>query len=117
MGLLEGNEKYGRLNWRAEPVLASIYVAAVKRHVDDWFEGADLSLDSKNPHLANALACLAIIVDAQAHGTLVDDRNFAPGDGDGYQKLVALLTPQVAALQTMYADKKPKHFDRRDQKK
>lgn len=112
LGLLEGMGKYGRLNWRATPVYASIYVAALKRHVDDWFEGAELSADSQNPHLANALACLAILVDAKAHGTLIDDRQFAPNNG--YEKLVAELLPQVAHLTQLHAGKNPKHYDRRD---
>ena len=111
IGLLEGMGKYGRLNWRATPVYASVYVAALKRHMEDWFEGQDLALDSQNPHLANALACLAILVDAQAHGTLIDDRQFAPTPG--YQDLVAALLPQVAHLQQLHADKNPKHYDRR----
>jgi len=117
LGLLEGNEKYGRTNWRATPVLASVYLAAAKRHLDDWQEGADNAADSNNPHLGNALACIAIIVDAATHGTLIDDRNFQPGSGDGYQRLVATLTPQVAALQTKYSAVRPKHYDRRDQAK
>lgn len=112
IGLLEGMGKYGRLNWRATPVYASIYVAALKRHVEDWFEGQELALDSNNPHLANALACLAILVDAQAHGTLIDDRQFTPTPG--YQNLVASLLPQVAHLQALHADKNPKHYDHRD---
>lgn len=117
LGLLEGNEKYGRTNWRATPVLASVYVAAAMRHLDDWREGNDNATDSGNPHLGNALACIAIIVDAAAHGTLIDDRNFQPGSGDGYQRLVATLTPQVGALMTKFGGVKPKHYDRRDQAK
>ena len=111
IGLLEGMGKYGRANWRATPVYASVYVAALKRHVEDWFEGQDLAPDSQNPHLANALACLAIIVDAQAHGTLIDDRQFTPTPG--YETLVASLLPQVAHLQSLHADKTPQHYDRR----
>lgn len=112
MGLLEGELKYGRLNWRATPVYASVYVSALKRHVEAWFEGEDLASDSGNPHLANALACLAILVDAKAHGTLIDDRQFAPSAG--YANLVAQLTQQTDQLKRLYGSKQPKHYDRRD---
>ena len=74
LGLLEGACKYGRSNWRVAGVRASIYYDAAKRHLDAWFEGEELSPEGV-PHLANALACLAIIVDAEAAGKLNDDRN------------------------------------------
>jgi hypothetical protein len=45
---------------------------------------------------------LAILVDAEAAGKLVDDRNY-PG---GYAELAELLTPHVAKLQALYADVK-----------
>lgn len=107
IGLLEGAVKYGRLNWRHTGVRASIYIDACKRHLDAWMEGEAVAPDSGVPHLANALACLAIIVDAQAAGKLTDDRNFA---GDGYRKLVEQLTPHVARLKALHADRKVKHY-------
>lgn len=107
IGLLEGAVKYGRLNWRHTGVRASIYIDACKRHLDAWMEGEETAPDSGVPHLANALACLAIIVDAQAAGKLTDDRNFA---GHGYRKLVEHLTPHVARLKAMHAERKVKHY-------
>jgi hypothetical protein len=107
IGLLEGATKYGRQNWRAAGVRASIYVDACKRHLDAWFEGEEVAPDSGVPHLANALACLAIIVDAQAAGKLTDDRAF---NGAGYRALVEALTPQVTRLKALHADKAPKHW-------
>lgn len=108
LGLLVGLLQYGRSNWRAvhQGVRASIYVAACKRHLDAWFEGETEDPDSGVPHLGHALACLAILVDAQGGGTLMDDRQY-PG---GYRKLVTELTPHVARLQAKYADKNPRHF-------
>jgi hypothetical protein len=106
IGLLEGMLKYGRQNWRPSGVRASIYVDACKRHLDAWFEGEDHAPDSGVPHLANALACLAILVDAQAAGVLNDDRAY-PG---GYRSLVESLTPHVARLQALHADRSPKHW-------
>lgn len=107
LGLLDGALKYGRSNFRAIGVRASIYVDAAKRHINKWFEGEDVDPDSGLPHLAHALACLAILVDADAAGELNDDRNY-PG---GYLALVDKLTPEVARLKQKYADRKaPQHF-------
>lgn len=111
VGLLEGMAKYGRTNWRAAGVRSSIYVDACKRHLDAWFEGEEVAPDSGVPHLANALACLAIIVDAQAAGMLNDDRAF---NGAGYRRLVGALTPHVDRLKAAHADKQPKHYTHAD---
>jgi hypothetical protein len=113
MGFQEGMLKYGRNNWRATPVSAAVYAAAAKRHIDAWMEGQDNAPDTGNPHLGNALACLAILVDAQVNGTLIDDRNYTP-DEQAYERMMQTLTQQVAALQKRFADKTPKHWDRRD---
>ena len=107
LGLLEGAVKYGRCNWREMGVKASIYVDACKRHLDAWYEGEETSPDAGVPHLANALACLAIIIDAQAAGKLIDDRNYR---GDGYRPLVERLTPFVKQLKDQFVDKLPRHY-------
>lgn len=106
LGLLDGMLKYGRSNWREAGVRASIYFDACNRHMNAWFEGEDTDPDSGLPHLAHALACLAILVDAKAAGKLVDDRMVA----GGYRALVTELTPHVAALKALHADKAPKHY-------
>ena len=106
LGLLEGALKYGRNNWRVSGVRYSIYIDALRRHVNALFEGEDLDPDSGAPHLAHALACLAIIVDAKAAGKLVDDRNY-PG---GYMHLIKELTPHVKRMKEHHADKDPKHY-------
>lgn len=74
MAMMDGARKYGPYNWRAKDVQASIYVDAIYRHLMDWFEGHELASDSKVHHLGHALACCAILLDAQANGCLVDDR-------------------------------------------
>ena len=106
IGLPEGALKYGRTNWRDSGVRASIYIDACKRHLDAWFEGEDCAPDSGSPHLTNALACLAIIVDAQAAGKLVDDRQ-VPG---GYRALITQLTQHVPVQKDLHADRAPRHF-------
>jgi hypothetical protein len=112
LGLLEGALKYGRNNFRESGVRTTIYIDACKRHLDAYLEGEDHAPDSGTPHLANALACLAIIVDAQAAGKLNDDRNY---NGSGYRKLVDTLTPHVRRLKDLFADKNPKHYTIEDE--
>lgn len=106
LGLLDGAAKYGRSNWRESGARASIYFDAAQRHLFAWNSGEDVDPDSKLPHLAHALACLAILVDAQAADKLTDDREY-PG---GYRKLIEELTPHVARLKELHKDKNPVHF-------
>jgi hypothetical protein len=112
LGLLEGDEKYGRNNYIAgQGVLASIYVDAAKRHLDSWFAGEECAPDSGVPHLANALASIAIIVKASAHGRLVDDRDYSPEPGgSAYRRFVDSITPHVARIKELFKDKHPRRF-------
>lgn len=110
MALLDGMLKYGRANWRAIGVRSSIYYDACRRHMDKWFEGEDLDQDSGLPHLAHALACIAVIVDAQAAGKLNDDRQVA----GGFHALLREMQPHVERLKSLYKDKHPKHYTRED---
>lgn len=106
LGLLDGALKYGRANFREIGVRASIYYDALKRHVNLWFEGEDTDPDSGLPHLAHALACIAILVDAKAAGKLTDDRQVR----GGLRSLMTELTPHVARLKELHKDKHPKHY-------
>src|SRR5690242_17683606 len=105
LALLDGALKYGRLNWRGTEVRASVYVAACRRHLAEWLEGQDVDTKSGLHPLAHALVCLAILLDAEAAGTLINDRNY-PG---GYSALAEQLTPHVARLQALYANVFPPH--------
>jgi hypothetical protein len=109
LGMLEGALKYGRNNFVAADIAATTYVAAAKRHLDAWLAGEENATDTGTPHLANALATIAIIVKAQAHDTLVDDRDYAPKAG-AYRRLVDRLTPHVARLRNLFKDRTPRHF-------
>jgi hypothetical protein len=106
MGMLEGSVKYGRSNYRAVGVRASIYYDAARRHLDSWFEGENNTKDHNIHHLGNALACIAIIVDAEAKGILIDDRMY-PG---GFLSLRDKLTPEVMRIKNMYKGKTPHHY-------
>lgn len=71
----DGRIKYGAANWRETGVAASVYVDACKRHLEQWFDGGqELAADSGVHNLGHAMACLAIIIDAQWNNRLIDDR-------------------------------------------
>lgn len=93
MAFLDGAIKYDPYNWRDKHVVASIYVAACKRHIDDWFEGQMNAPDSDVPHLGHAKACLGILIDAEANDCLVDDR---PKNVGAYQRMKAVYEALIA---------------------
>jgi hypothetical protein len=71
-----GATKYGPWNWRKTNVKASTYISAVLRHfVLQWSTGEDLDEESGQSHLAHVICCCNILLDAQAHGVLHDDRD------------------------------------------
>ncbi len=74
LAMTEGDLKYGGYNWRVAGVKASVYVAACARHLEKWWDGQDSDPVTHVPHLANAIACLAILVDAIEAAKLTDDR-------------------------------------------
>ena len=111
VGLLDGALKYGRANWRQAGVRASIYVDACKRHLAAWFEGEESDPDSGCPHLSHALACLAILIDSQVKGNMVDDRMF-PSE---FRKYIQEMTAHVPRLKQLHASKSPKHWTIADQ--
>lgn len=75
-----GAEKYGPYNWRKSKVCATTYVAAIMRHLNAFRDGEDLDPESGLPHLAHIGASVNILLDAQACGTLVDDRSIRAAD-------------------------------------
>jgi len=106
LGLLDGMLKYGRSNWRAVGIRASIYYDAVGRHLDAWLEGEDNAPDSGLPHLAHAIAGLAIIIDATVKGNMTDDRMY-PGN---YREMMEHLAPHIARLKKQHVNKDPYHY-------
>lgn len=70
----DGAGKYGPYNWREKGISASVYYAAAKRHLDDWWDGEEVADDSLVEHVAHAMACCALILDAASLGMLNDDR-------------------------------------------
>lgn len=105
---LEGNLKYGLVNWREAGVRSSIYLDALMRHYLKYREaGEDKDPTTDVPHLASIIACCAIILDAALAGKLTDDR---PKPNPGLSKVIDQLTGNVKHLKVLFADKHPKHY-------
>lgn len=102
--MLEGAAKYGRHNYRAVGVRASVYYDALMRHAFAWWEGEDIDPDSGMSHVTKAIATLVVLRDAMMQGKLEDDRppRSAPFFGE--------LNAQAGVILDRHADKSPKHF-------
>lgn len=106
LGLYNGKLKYGANNFKATPVEASVYISAAKRHLEAWAEGEEFDPADGVPNLGGVLANIAILLEARAQGTLIDDRNL----GTGYLKEREKLKEIVSGLQVLHAGKNPKHY-------
>lgn len=85
--LEDGAKKYGPANWREKGVAISVYIDAALRHINQFYDGKqDNASDSGAPNLGHAMACMAIIIDAMAEGSAIDDRPFAAKDTDALLK-------------------------------
>lgn len=73
-----GNDKYGPFNWRKTGVCATTYVSAIMRHLNAWRDGEDRDPESGISHIAHIATGCNILMDADACGTLQDDRNKRP---------------------------------------
>ena len=70
-----GADKYGVRNWLKDRIKTSTYEGAMLRHLKAWAEGEDIDSESGHPHLQHLRACCAIVLDAEVHDTLIDDRD------------------------------------------
>lgn len=72
-----GAKKYGRKNWRKQPVDISTYYNAAQRHLIEFFEqGIDADPESGQSPLAHVIACCMIILDGIERKEIKDDRAF-----------------------------------------
>ncbi len=74
MVMKNGADKYGAYNWREKKIQAMIYLDAALRHILAYIDGEDCASDSSMDHRAHAMACLAILLDADETGNLKDNR-------------------------------------------
>lgn len=101
LAMTEGALKYGAYNWR-EPgkgVRTSVYYAACRRHLDKYLSREWEDPDTGVPHLASALACIAILIDAHETNCLTDDRPPIPhGDKGIFEAVIWNLTEKATHL-------------------
>ena len=102
----EGALKYGAYNWRVAGVQASTYKSACERHIKKWWNGENCDPATKVRHLANAIACLSIILDAEVSGMLNDDR---PPHQD-LQGVFLEAEDVYAHLKELHKDCAPVHY-------
>lgn len=80
--LLDGLFKYGPHNWRDQPVEAMTYVEAAMRHLELYKVGEEITRDTLVSNLGAVKACCSILIDAAAHGTLIDNRRHSKIEAD-----------------------------------
>ena len=107
LAMTEGSLKYGRHNYRAIGVRASVYYDACLRHLTAWWEGEDIDPDSGLPHPIKAATCLIVLMDASMRGMCEDDR--PPKTPDGWQ---ARMNEAMAALLQKYPNPKPAYTEK-----
>jgi hypothetical protein len=104
IGMLEGASKYGRHNWRAMGVRASVYYDATMRHMIAWWEGEDIDKDSDLSHVTKAICSLMVLRDAMIQEKYTDDR--PPRSLPFYDE----MNTKAGAVIDKYADRTPKHW-------
>jgi hypothetical protein len=80
--LYDGMLKYGPLNWREIDVEAMTYVEGAQRHLDLWKVGEDRTRDTNVKNLGAIMACCAILIDSELHGTMIDNRPKSQAEAD-----------------------------------
>lgn len=91
MAFYDGAGKYGKLNWRENPVEAMTYVEAILRHTLLFANGEDVARDSGVLNLGGVIASAGLLVDAQANGCMIDNRIKSQVNCDLLHEAEALL--------------------------
>jgi hypothetical protein len=74
----DGALKYTEVNWRRDPVEVMTYIDAIIRHVRLYENGEKYARDTLVQNLGAVAACCNILIDAELHGTLIDNRTHSP---------------------------------------
>lgn len=85
-----GAAAYDPFNWRERAVETRTYIAAAMRHIGDYLDGTRDAPDSGVHNLGHAIACLAIILDCEEQGNLIDNRPIAGRSALVLERLKAL---------------------------
>jgi len=97
--MMDGARKYGPYNWRDKAVFASVYIDAALRHMEAWFDREETAADSGVHHLGHAMGCMAILLDAQETGHLIDDRPNIPGTEAAVSRVLKRLNRAIKRRQ------------------
>ncbi len=103
-----GNVKYGAWNYRGSGIRNSVYRAALERHVDAWWEGEEYDPTDGTPHLANAQACLNILIEGKYTSSTIDDR--PPSRAEVLRKVRAELEALMPLIRERYKSMNPHHY-------
>lgn len=106
-GMLEGALKYGRHNYRASGVRASVYCDAAMGHIEQFIEGEDVDKDSGLSHITKAICSLVVLRDAMLNDFWQDDRPPKIKDMDALRNR---LQKTVEENFERYKDKNPHHY-------
>jgi len=74
LAMQDGAKKYGPYNWRETKIETMVYIDAAMRHLMEWSDGQEVAEDSGVPHLAHAMATIAILVDAIENDSVIETR-------------------------------------------
>lgn len=107
VGMLEGALKYGRHNYRASGVRASVYCDAAMGHIEQFIEGEDVDKDSGLSHVTKAICSLVVLRDAMLNDFWQDDRPPKIKDMDALRDR---LQKTVEENFERYKDKNPHHY-------
>jgi hypothetical protein len=101
LAMFEGACKYGRHNYRAEGVYASVNYDAARGHIDAWWEGEDVDAESGLSHVTKAIAALCVLRDSMMMGVMKDDR--PPRIPQEYRPRSARMNAKAAAISERYS--------------
>lgn len=95
LAMMDGAGKYGPYNWRENRILVSVYIDAMKRHIQEFESGIDYADDSECHHLGHIRACAGILLDALETGNAVDDRH---KNAEAYLRVFKSITEKMKNL-------------------
>jgi hypothetical protein len=90
-----GVTKYGKYNWRESKVPAATYVDAAIRHLLSWNDGEEYADDSGVHHLAHAMACCAVLLDAVEGDHLINNRGPHGRTADLIRRMETVLPDMI----------------------
>lgn len=96
MAYEDGARKYGAYNWRQDPVEAMTYISAAMRHLQNWLDGEEVTVDSLVHNLGCVMAGCGIVLDSQEQGILIDNRPPAGKSSEVQERLKAQKVAQAA---------------------